>query len=114
MKLNPEKTMAKTEEDWQQIYNKQRKERLTDVVHDYLDDSDTSILEFYNDLRDVIVEMNTYHKTFAEKAEGALLLVHGKPADKKPEFLTEEPKSYSYQADITLEKINEFQRGSSL
>jgi hypothetical protein len=67
------------QEDWEARYREQRKDRLTDAVHDYLDDVNTSILEFYNDLRDIIVEMNTYHKTFAEKAEGALLLVHGKP-----------------------------------
>ena len=65
--------------DWEKQYRNQRKDRLTDAVHDYLDDKDTSILEFYNDLRDIIVEMNNYHKTFAEKAEGALMLVHGKP-----------------------------------
>lgn len=74
-----------TDEYWQQQYIDQRKERLSDAVHDYLDNSDTSILEFYNDLRDIIVEMNTYHKTFAEKAEGALLLVHGKPVAEKAE-----------------------------
>jgi len=65
--------------DWKAEYAKQRKDRLTDSVLEYLDDKDTSILEFYNDLRDIIVEMNTYHKTFAEKAEGALMLIHGKP-----------------------------------
>jgi hypothetical protein len=69
--------------DWNEQYRSQRKDRLTDAVHDYLDDVDTSILEFYNDLRDIIVEMNTYHKTFADKAQGALLLVHGKPRDEK-------------------------------
>lgn len=87
MKLNPENPCEFTIEgrppmndfDWKKEYTKQRKDRLTDAVHDYLDDSDTTILEFYNDLRDIIVEMNNYHKTFAEKAEGALLLVHGKP-----------------------------------
>jgi hypothetical protein len=72
-----------SDEYWKQEYSKQRKDRLTDAVHDYLDDADTSILAFYNDLRDIIVEMNTYHKTFADKAEGALLLVHGKPKDEK-------------------------------
>jgi predicted house-cleaning noncanonical NTP pyrophosphatase (MazG superfamily) len=65
--------------DWKAEYAKQRKDRLADSIHEYLEDSDVSILEFYNDLRDIIVEINTYHKTFAEKAEGALLLVHGKP-----------------------------------
>jgi hypothetical protein len=75
--------------DWEKQYRNQRKDRLTDAVHDYLDDKDTSILEFYNDLRDIIVEMNTYHKTFAEKAEGALLLVHGKPKEENVEILNE-------------------------
>lgn len=87
MKLNPDNQFTMTidgsptmtEDDWQKVYAKQRRERLADAVHDYLDDKDTTILEFYNDLRDIITEMNTFHKTFAEKAEGALLLVHGKP-----------------------------------
>ena len=95
MKLNPENSntftmtiegrpqMQHSEEYWKEEYAKQRKNRLCDAVHDYLDDADASILEFYNDLRDIIVEMNTYHKTFAEKAEGALLLVHGKPSTEK-------------------------------
>jgi len=67
------------DEYWQERYREQRKDRLTDIVHDYLDDKNTSILEFYNDLRDIIVEMNNHHKSFAEKATGALLLIHGKP-----------------------------------
>lgn len=87
MKLNPDNQFTMTidgpptmtEDDWQKVYAKQRRERLADAVHDYLDDNDTTILEFYNDLRDIITEMNTFHKTYADKAEGALLLVHGKP-----------------------------------
>ena len=75
--------------DWNVEYAKQRKDRLTDSVLEYLDDKDTSILEFYNDLRDIIVEMNTYHKTFAEKAEGALLLIHGKPKEENVEIAHE-------------------------
>ena len=67
-----------SDEYWKEEYAKQRKDRLTDAVHDYLDDNDTSILEFYQDLRDIITEMNTFHQKFAEKAKGALLLVDGK------------------------------------
>lgn len=110
--------MENTEYDWKDMYNKQRKERLTDAIHDYLDDSETSIEEFYRDLQDIITEMLIYHKSFGEKAASALLLIHGKSEQKKEEtsqFLTEEGKNlYSYQADITLEKIKEFQRGTSL
>ena len=75
--------LQNSEEYWKEEFIKQRKDRLTDAVHDYLDDANTSILEFYHDLRDIIVQMNSYHKTFAEKAEGALLLVHGKPSVEK-------------------------------
>lgn len=86
MKLNPDNQFTMTIEgrppmtdvDWKKEYTKQRKDRLTDAVHDYLDDNDTSILEFYQDLRDIITEMNTFHQKFAEKAKGALLLVDGK------------------------------------
>jgi len=65
--------------NWDAEYKNQRKDRLTDAIHDYLDDSEVDVSEFYNDMRDIIVEMNTYHKTFAKKAETALLLLHGKP-----------------------------------
>ena len=95
MKLNPDNQFTMTIEgrppmtndDWKKRYAEQRKERLADAVHDYLDDCDTTILEFYNDLRDIITEMNTFHKTYAEKAEGALLLVHGKPKAENTETL---------------------------
>lgn len=76
-----------TNDDWKKEHTRQRRERLADAIHEYLDDSDTTILEFYNDIRDIITEMNTFHKTFAEKAEGALLLVHGKPKAENTETL---------------------------
>jgi len=88
MKLNPnnpqEFTMTiegrpEINYDWEAEYAKQRKDRLTDAVHDYLDDEKTSILAFYNDLQDILTDMLAYHKKFAEKAAGALLMVHGKP-----------------------------------
>lgn len=95
MKLNPDNQFTMTiegpptmtEDDWKKRYAKQRKERLADAVHDYLDDCDTTILEFYNDLRDIITEMNTFHKTYADKAEGALLLVNGKSKSENVETL---------------------------
>ena len=110
--------MQNSEEYWQAEYAKQRKDRLTDAVHDYLDDAGTSILAFYNDLQDIIVEMHSYHKTFAQKAEGALVLINGKQKQENVEtsqFLTENGTNmYSYQADVTLEKIKQFQRGVGL
>lgn len=73
------------EEYWQQEYINQRKDRLADAVHDYLDDANTTIFTFYNDLVSIVTEMNTYHKTFADKAENAILLVHGQSVVEKAE-----------------------------
>lgn len=63
--------------DWDEEYLKQRKSRLTDTVDEYLQDSDTSALAFYNDLKDVIEELIAYHRKNKEKAEGALQLING-------------------------------------
>jgi len=93
MKLNPNKSMENTESDWKDVYKNQRRERLVDIVHDYLDDSDTNSLEFYNDLQDIITEMLIYHKTFGEKAASALLFIHGKSEQEKvkdSQFLDED------------------------
>ena len=71
--------------DWEQEYQKQRKNRLTDAVDEYLQDSNTSILAFYNDLKDVIEELIDYHKANKERAEGALQLINGhRPIDFEP------------------------------
>jgi hypothetical protein len=68
--------------DWQAEYAKQRRSRLADSIAEYLDDGDVSILEFYNDLKDEIEQIITYHKTYKEKAEGALQLIMGhRPVD---------------------------------
>ena len=71
--------------DWDTEYLKQRKSRLTDSVDEYLQDSDTSVLAFFNDLKDVLEELIAYHKTHKEKAEGALQLILGhRPIDFEP------------------------------
>jgi predicted house-cleaning noncanonical NTP pyrophosphatase (MazG superfamily) len=63
--------------DWQKQYADQRKERLADSVHEYLEDDEVSILTFYNDLKDCVEEIITYHKKNKEKAQGALQLILG-------------------------------------
>jgi len=63
--------------DWKAEYAKQRKSRLADSIHEYLEDDDVSVLEFYNDLKDEIQEIITYHNDKKEKAVGALELILG-------------------------------------
>jgi len=116
MKLNPnnpnEFTMTvegrpEIDYDWKAEYARQRKDRLTDAVHEYLDEQDISIDDFYHDLQDILVDMLEYHKTLGEKAANALLLIHGKSEEKKEES----PRSYEYSADISLSDIRRFQQG---
>ena len=63
--------------DWQAEYAKQRRSRLEDSIHEYLEDDDVSILEFYNDVKDIIEDIVSYHESRKEKAAGALQLIHG-------------------------------------
>lgn len=63
--------------DWQTEYAKQRRSRLEDSIHEYLEDDDVSILEFYNDVKDIIEDIVSYHESRKEKAAGALQLIHG-------------------------------------
>ena len=95
------------EYDWEAEYAKQRKDRLSDAIHDYLDDEKISTLAFYNDLQDVITEIISYHKTHCEKASSALLMIHGKSPTEKDES----PRSYEYSANISLSDIRKFQKG---
>lgn len=53
-----------------------KKDRLTDVVFEYLEDEDTSALTFYNDLVDSVNEFGQYHKKKLENATLALKLIN--------------------------------------
>jgi len=63
--------------DWKAEYAKQRKNRLADSIHEYLEDDEVSIEVFYQDLKDEIEQIITYHKVKKEKAIGALQLILG-------------------------------------
>jgi hypothetical protein len=63
--------------DWKAEYAKQRKCRLADSIHEYLEDDDVSLEVFYQDLKDEIEEIITYHKLRKEKAMSALELILG-------------------------------------
>ena len=58
-------------------YAEQRKSRLQDVVDDYLQDDDVSVLEMYNDIRDCLEDIISYHEMCKSRAQGALELIVG-------------------------------------
>ena len=60
--------------DWNAQYAKQRKERLADSINEYLGDSDVPISVFYDDVRDIVEELVSYHETQKEKAASVLHL----------------------------------------
>ena len=53
------------------------KSRLFDIVGEYLDDDNYSVLTFFNDLNDSIKEWKDYHQKKQDKASGLLSLITG-------------------------------------
>lgn len=99
--------------DWNEEYARQRKDRLQDAVDDYLQDNKVSPLTFYNDLRDCLEDIVTYHETSKNRAQGALELIMGhRPVDLDSDAKT--ANVYEYAAHITMDDINRFQKGNSL
>lgn len=58
-------------------YEKQRRDRLGDVIGDYLTDEDTSASQFYVELKKEIQEWVDYHQKFLRKAQDVQALVNG-------------------------------------
>jgi len=58
-------------------YEKQRRDRLGDVIGDYLTDEDTSASQFFIELKQEIQEWADYHQKFLRKAQDLQALVNG-------------------------------------
>lgn len=58
-------------------YHNQRKDRLGDVIGDYLTDEDTTSAEFYVELKQEIQAWIDYHQKFLRKAQDVQALVNG-------------------------------------
>lgn len=63
--------------DYRNLYDNQRKDRLSDVIGEYLNDDESSILTFYNDLQDEVQGWIDYHQKYLEKSIGILKLIKG-------------------------------------
>tara|TARA_B100000035_G_scaffold190701_1_gene162839 strand:+ start:243 stop:560 length:318 start_codon:yes stop_codon:yes gene_type:complete len=95
-------------------YAEQRKSRLQDVVDDYLQDDDVSVLEMYNDIRDCLEDIISYHEMCKSRAQGALELIVGHHSTNKVDTDAPNVNTYEYAAHITMNDINRFQQGNSL
>ena len=58
-------------------YNDQRRDRLGDVISDYLNDDDKTAKEFYDDLVKEMDDWIQYHERFAEKYKTAKKMING-------------------------------------
>lgn len=58
-------------------YDSQRRDRLAEVVHDYLEDNDVPARRFYEHLIAEITEMAEYHEGQLNKAKEMLDLING-------------------------------------
>lgn len=59
-------------------YSEQRRDRLDDVVGDYISDENVSAAEFYMDLKKCIAEWLQYHQTYAKKLQDLEKMINGK------------------------------------
>ena len=64
-------------ENFMKSYNDQRRDRLGDVISDYLSDEDKTAKEFYDDLIAELEDWIRYHERFAEKYKAARLMING-------------------------------------
>lgn len=58
-------------------YKSARKDRLTDIIGDYITDEDTSAEEFFNDLTQELDIWIDYHRKFLEKSKLIKKMVNG-------------------------------------
>ena len=59
------------------IYDKQRRDRLSEAVGDYLTDESTSPEQFYNDLKGEVQDWVEYYKKYHEKSLQFLSYIQG-------------------------------------
>ncbi len=62
------------------LHHQQIKDRLADIVGEYLDDDNYSFLTFVYDLNDAVKEWKKYHKKKHDKASAVLAFIAG-PSD---------------------------------
>ena len=61
-----------------EIYDKQRRDRLSEAVGDYLTDESTSPEQFYNDLKKEVQDWVDYYKKYYDKSSQVLSYITGR------------------------------------
>ena len=61
-----------------EIYDKQRRDRLSEAVGDYLTDESTSPEQFYSDLKKEVQDWVDYYKEYYDKSSQVLSYITGR------------------------------------
>jgi hypothetical protein len=67
-------------------YDQQRRDRLIDVVDDYLNDDDKTAMDLYEDIKNALTENRNYFAKQKQKCDAVLSMLNG---DNNPEFIPE-------------------------
>tara|TARA_X000001036_G_scaffold431812_1_gene466717 strand:- start:562 stop:975 length:414 start_codon:yes stop_codon:yes gene_type:complete len=94
-------------------YAEQRKERLQGVIDDYLQDHDSTSAMLYEDIKDCLEDIISYHELNKQKAQNILEYMTGKDTT-NVDTDSSNVNTYEYATDITMQDISNFQRGNSL
>ena len=81
-------------------YNDQRRDRLGDVISDYLNDEEKTAKEFYDDLIAEMDDWIRYHQRFADKYKAAKMMINGHRISTMPDPITNHQE---YQAQLLNE-----------
>jgi len=81
-----------------QIYKKARRDRLVDLIGDYLTDEQTTAREFYEEVISEVQMWVDYHQKNMDRAQEFKLLIAG---HREPLFLTEDRDS-NFPGENTL------------
>ena len=81
-------------------YDAQRRDRLGDIISDYLSDEDKTAKEFYDDLIAELDDWIRYHQRFAEKYKAAKMMINGHRIRTMPDPITNHQE---YQAQLLNE-----------
>lgn len=79
-------------------YETSRKDRLVDIIGDYMTDEDCSAEQFYNELTAELDTWIDYHRKFLEKAKLAKKMINGhRPLSFNDDIITNYGSSYDPQ-----------------
>lgn len=99
--------IVRTEEQWQEEFRQQRKDRLQDSVDEYMQDGE--VVRFYEDLQEAIQSLIDYHDKQKQYAVTAMKAISGH----RPLQLQQEDDKY-FQRKYNLAEADYYDKRAQL